>query len=101
MGVYVITGGGAGIGLAAKQQLEAEGHEVFNIDYKHGDFEVVLSTPEGVEAAIQEVKNRYPDGIDCLICNAGVGPTAPPRVIFSLNYYAAIELQRVCAHFLK
>lgn len=92
MGVYVITGGGAGIGLAAKQQLEAEGHEVFNIDYKHGDFEVDLSTPEGVEAAIQEVKNRYPDGIDCLICNAGVGPTAPPRVIFSLNYYAAIEL---------
>ena len=42
MGVYVITGGGAGIGLAAKQQLEAEGHEVFNIDYKHGDFEVDL-----------------------------------------------------------
>ena len=52
MGVYVITGGGAGIGLAAKQQLEAEGNEVFNIDYKNGDFEADLSTSEGVTAAI-------------------------------------------------
>lgn len=88
MGVYVITGGTTGIGAEVRRLLLEEGHEVFNIDYKGGDFRADLSTDEGVNAAIQAVENKYPDGIDGLISNAGVGPTAPPEKIFALNFYA-------------
>ncbi|MEE0435922.1 MAG: SDR family oxidoreductase [Peptococcaceae bacterium] len=92
MGVYVITGGSTGIGAAVRQQLLDEGHDVFNIDYKGGDFQADLSTAEGVADAIQSVICRYPNGVDCLICNAGVGPTAPPEKIFALNFYAGTEM---------
>lgn len=92
MGVYVITGGSTGIGAAVRQQLLSEGHEVFNIDYKDGDLEADLSTDEGVSSAIQAVEEQYPDGIDGLISNAGVGPTASPEKIFSLNFYAGVYI---------
>lgn len=82
MGVYVITGGTTGIGAAARQLLQREGHEVFNIDYKGGDFEADLSTDEGVQAAIRAVEERYPEGIDGLISNAGVGPRPHPKRSF-------------------
>ena len=90
--IAVITGGTTGIGAAARQTLQAQGYEVFNIDYKGGDFLADLSTPEGRTDAIAEVERRYPDGIDVLICNAGVGPTAPPKAIFALNFFASIQL---------
>lgn len=92
MGIYVITGGTTGIGAATRQLLLDWGHEVFNIDYKGGDFEVDLSNQEGIDAAINAVYQRYPDGIDGLVSNAGVGPTAPPETIFALNFYAGIEI---------
>ena len=34
MGVYVITGGTAGIGAEVRRLLLEERHEVFNVDYK-------------------------------------------------------------------
>lgn len=92
MAIYVITGGTTGIGAAAKEKILEQGHEVFNIDYKGGDYLADLSIPEGRQGAIDEVFRRYPDGIDVLICNAGVGPTAPAEVIFSLNFYASIQM---------
>ena len=88
MGSYVITGGTTGIGAEVRRLLFGAGHEVFNIDYRGGDIEVDLSTDEGVSTAIRAVTEKYPDGIDGLISNAGVGPTAPPEKIFSLNFYA-------------
>ena len=88
MGVYMITGGSTGIGAEVRRLLLEEGHEVFNVDYKGGDFEADLSTDEGVDAAIRAVEEKYPDGIDGLISNAGVGPTAPAEKIFALNFYA-------------
>ena len=92
MSVYVITGGTTGIGAATRQMLQGAGHEVFNIDYRGGDFQADLSTEEGVGAAIEEVYRRYSDGIDGLVSNAGVGPTAPPETIFALDFYAGIEI---------
>lgn len=88
MGIFVITGGTTGIGAEVRRILLGEGHEVFNIDYKGGDFEADLSTDVGVNAAIQAVEMKYPGGIDGFISNAGVGPTAPPEKIFALNFYA-------------
>ncbi len=72
--------------------MQEQGHEVFNIDYKGGDYTADLSTKEGRKGAIEAVYQRYPDGIDCFISNAGVGPTVPAATLFSLNYFAATEL---------
>ena len=36
MGVYAITGGSGGIGLRVISQLEKQGHETINIDWKTG-----------------------------------------------------------------
>ena len=55
MGIYVITGGTTGIGAIVREQLLEQGHEVFNIDYKDGDYCVDLSTHEGRESAISAV----------------------------------------------
>ena len=92
MAIYVITGGTTGIGAATREKLQEQGHEVFNIDYKDGDYTADLSSKEGRQGAINEVFKRYPDGIDCFISNAGVGPTVPATTLFSLNYFAATEL---------
>ena len=55
MAIYVITGGTTGIGAHVKEQLLEAGHEVFNIDYKNGDYCADLSTKEGREGAIAAV----------------------------------------------
>ncbi len=95
MSTYVITGGTTGIGAAVRKLLQAQGHEVFNIDFKGGDYLADLSAPEGRKGAIDEVFRRYPQGIDVLICNAGVGPTAPPQMIFALNFLPVFKSPRL------
>ena len=92
MGIYVITGGATGIGAQVRKMLVEEGHEVFNLDFKGGDYLADLSKPEGRKGAIEAVFEKYPDGIDGLICNAGVGPVFPPTVIFSLNFFASTQM---------
>lgn len=92
MSIYVITGGTTGIGAEARKKLQDEGHEVFNIDYNGGDYTADLSTDEGRKGAVKAVFLKYPDGIDGVLCNAGVGPTAPPKKIFALNFFAAIAI---------
>lgn len=92
MGTFVITGATTGIGAATRKTLLEQGHAVFNIDYKGGDFNADLSKPEGRQAAVEAVKERFPEGIDGLICNAGVGPTAPIPVIFALNFFASVYI---------
>lgn len=92
MGIYVITGGTTGIGARVRKMLVEEGHEVFNLDFKGGDYLADLSKPEGRKGAIEAVFEKYPDGIDGLICNAGVGPVFPPTVIFSLNFFASTQM---------
>ena len=101
MAVYVITGGTTGIGAATRKKLLSQGHEVFNIDYKGGDYVANLITEEGRKGAVAEVYRRYPDGIDVLICNAGVGPTAPPETIFSLNFFASVYMAEELRPLLK
>lgn len=101
MGIYVITGGTTGIGAATRLKLAEAGHEVFNIDYKGGDYQADLSTREGRQGAVKAVFARYPDGIDALICNAGVGPTAPAKTIFALNFFAGVEIAQGLRPLLK
>lgn len=93
MGVYVITGASSGIGAKTAEILAKRGHEVVNIDLKDGDISANLATKEGRNYALSELHERYPDGIDAMICNAGVsGGKAPIPLIISLNYFGAIRM---------
>lgn len=40
-------------------------------------------------------------GSMCLICNAGVGPTAPPQTIFALNFFASVRIAEALRPLLK
>lgn len=90
MGIYVITGGSSGIGKRTVEILKERGHETVNIDLKDGDINANLATPAGRSAALEELHRRYPDGIDAMICNAGVNRNIP--LIISLNYFGATEM---------
>ena len=90
MGIYVITGGSSGIGAKTVEILRARGHETVNIDLKGGDIDANLATREGRAQALKVLHEKYPDGIDAMICNAGVNNNIP--LIISLNYFGATEM---------
>ncbi len=92
MGVYVITGGSSGIGAKTVEILKALGHETINVDLNGGDINANLATKEGRKLVLDTLHERYPDGIDAMICNAGVNNNIP--LIISLNYFGAVELAR-------
>lgn len=101
MGTYVITGGTTGIGLQTRKVLIEEGHIVYNIDYKCGDFCADLSKKEGRLAAIDAIHEKFPEGIDGIICNAGVGPTQPAEAIFALNFFGTVDMAEGVRDLLK
>ena len=93
MGVYAITGASSGIGAKTKQLLEADGHRVINIDLKGGDICVNLASVEGRNEAITKLHQMCPDGLDGMICNAGVsGACGNLSLIISLNYFGTIAV---------
>lgn len=95
MGVYAITGGSSGIGAKTVELLKKEGHEVINIDLKDGDICVNLASFEGRQQAIDALHEMHPEGLDGMICNAGVsGACGNLKLIISLNYFGTIALAR-------
>lgn len=95
MGVYAITGASSGIGAKTKELFLQRGHEVINIDLKDGDICVNLATAEGRQEAIDELHRLHPEGLDGIICNAGVsGACGNLSLIISLNYFGTITLAK-------
>ncbi len=93
MGIYAITGGSSGIGARTIEILQEKGHQVINIDMKGGDICVNLATKGGRAAALEQLRERCPQGLDAMICNAGVsGMCGDNALIISLNYFGAVEL---------
>lgn len=92
MGTFVITGGTTGIGAEVRRKLQEQGHVVYNVDYQNGDFCADLSKKSERQKALQEIRNKFSDGIDGIICNAGVGPTRSAEMIFALNFFACVEM---------
>ncbi len=102
MGVYVVTGGSSGIGAAAVEILKKDGHEVINVDLKNGDICANLATQEGRDGAIREIYERCPDGLDGIICNAGVsGNCGNLELVISLNYFGTVRVARGVYDLLK
>ncbi len=95
MGTYVVTGGSSGIGAAAVELLRKDGHEVINVDLRNGDICANLATQEGRDAAIAGIVERCSEGIDGIICNAGVsGNCGNLELVISLNYFGTVKLAR-------
>lgn len=95
MGVYAISGASSGIGAKTKELLVQRGHEVINIDLKDGDICVNLATEEGRQEAIEGLKKLHPEGLDGIICNAGVsGACGNLPLIISLNYFGTLALAK-------
>ena len=95
MGVYAISGASSGIGAKTKELLLQRGHEVINIDLKDGDICVNLATEEGRHEAVGGLKMLHPEGLDGIICNAGVsGACGNLPLIISLNYFGTLALAK-------
>jgi NAD(P)-dependent dehydrogenase (short-subunit alcohol dehydrogenase family) len=89
----VITGSASGIGAAIRARLEKAGDKVIGIDIKGADIIADLSTREGREAAVAEVKRRCGDIIDRFVACAGISTDDPsPARIASVNYFGMIDL---------
>ena len=93
MGVYAMTGGATGIGAALKARLQSSGHDVICVDIRDADIVADLSTAEGREHAVAEVRARAADGLDGLIPCAGVPPvTQPLSLIARVNYFGVVAV---------
>lgn len=93
MGIYAISGASSGIGAKAKELLERSGHKVVNIDLKDGDICVNLADEAGRRKAVEELHRLYPEGLDGVICNAGVsGACGNLPLVLSLNYFGTVAL---------
>lgn len=93
MGVFAVTGGSGSIGAKTVALLTEKGHETINIDLKKGDIQADLSTSEGRQKAIDELHTKCPEGLDGLICCAGVsGACGNLKRIISLNFFGTVSL---------
>lgn len=102
MGIYAITGGSSGIGAAVVDSLKKDGHTIINIDLKNGDICTNLATSDGRQFAIDKLYEMCPDGLDGIVCNAGVsGNCGNYELLISLNYFGTVKLARGVYELLK
>lgn len=93
MGTFAVTGGSSGIGAKTVELLKAQGHQVVNVDIDHGDIEADLSTPDGRSYAVSQLQAQCADGLDGVVCSAGVsGMHGDLKKILSLNYFGSLAL---------
>ncbi len=102
MGIYAVTGGSSGIGAKTVEYLRAQGHLVYNIDVKGGDIEGNLATKEGRKAVADRLHLLCENGLDGLVCCAGVAATCGNlKLIISLDYYGTEVLCERCKDLLE
>lgn len=95
MGIFAVTGAANGIGAQTAAILKKRGHNIINIDIRSGDIAADLSSPDGRQKAIDELHRLCPDGLDGLICCAGIsGACGNLKKIIALNYFGTISQVR-------
>lgn len=88
MRTVVITGSASGIGQVTAQMLTALGHRVIGVDLHNADINVDLTTLDGRQHMIDQVRELAGDKIDGVIANAGLAAFTPAT--FSVNVFGAI-----------
>jgi 3-oxoacyl-[acyl-carrier protein] reductase len=69
--VALVTGGTRGIGAAIAERLRTDGFKVATLGRSGGDVQADVSEPESVQAAFEEVRERF-GPVLILVNNAGV-----------------------------
>lgn len=90
--VIAVTGSASGIGAALAARLTTGGHEVIGIDLAGTGVVADLSGAAGRQAAVDRVLERCQGRLDGLAACAGVGPTAPQRLIAAVNAFGAVAV---------
>lgn len=93
MGVYVVTGCASGMGRSTADTLRWNGHRVIGVDLHDADINADLSTEEGIQKAIDGIKERCGGRLEGAVMAAGLGPI-PGReeLIAKVNYRGVIGL---------
>lgn len=89
--IAVVTGSASGIGKAAAERLEANGHRIISVDRQNADIIADLSSDEGRSSAIAAVRERT-DRIDALVASAGINRPMDSATIVAINYFGAVKL---------
>lgn len=93
MGVYVVTGAGSGMGRSTAEQLRWNGHRVIGVDLRNADVIADLSTPEGRQAAVDEVLALCNGRLEGAVMAAGLGPMpGKEKLIAQVNYRGVVDL---------
>ena len=93
MGSYIVTGAASGIGAAVVARLQADGEKVIGLDRQDADIIADLSTVSGRQGAVEQCLNACPEGLDGLVCCAGVGGTHPlTSLIPEVNFFGSTAL---------
>lgn len=94
MKTIAITGAASGIGAATAKQLIDAGHRVIGIDIQNSDIVADLATPDGRQAAIDQILETCGGTLDGLVPCAGLSglPGRPGSLLVSLNYFGSIAL---------
>ncbi len=102
MGLYAVTGGSSGIGAKTVEFLREQGHTAVNIDIRNADIEGDLSTVEGRNHVIEQLHAQCGEGLDGLVCCAGVSDSCGNlKLILSLNYFGSVALAEGCFDLLQ
>ncbi len=107
MAIYVVTGAALGnddrygIGGALKKRLLEEGHEVIAVDLHDADIIADLSSPAGRNGLIDELHQRFPNGIDGMATCAGVGGRSGNALVAEVNFFGTIDLIEGCRDLLR
>lgn len=94
MKTIAITGAASGIGAATAKQLIDAGHRVIGVDIQNSDIVADLATPDGRQAAIDQILEASGGTLDGLVPCAGLSglPGRPGNLLVSLNYFGSIAL---------
>ena len=95
MKTYVVSGAASGIGAATTRLLRDEGHRVVTVDQRNAEVVSDLSSDDGRQAAIEQVRSLV-DVVHGVVPCAGVpGLTGvDPALVVSVNYFGAVSLVR-------
>lgn len=95
MSTYVVSGAASGIGAATASLLRDQGHHVIGVDQRDADVMADLGTPEGLAAAVSEIRERTAVVHGLVPCAGIAGLTGvDPELLVSVNFFGSIALVR-------